>query len=534
MRSLWIAASLIIPAAAAPRPEPKITSVFPMGGQPAAEFELTVRGANLVGARAVVFAPGAGSGRVLEATDGQVRIAVRAANVGLHQFRIVAESGVTNEGAIRIDAAPLMREGETPGGVPFVIDGRLEQRGEVDSYWIEAKAGETVALEARSGFPGFDPALSIWAPGRSWFNAERLARIAFNDEPLHFPGLDHDARLVHRFEVAGKYCIRVGAFSGQGGADYVYRLRAAKDEGPAPKLHPIQQPEWTERQFTRTMTPDWSERIAKRGIAKPPGPVETYRAVPEGSTEIPTMGASGMIEGRLGRGGEAHVIRMKLDEPRDLVIEIETPEATMPRFNPVVRVMQSDGHEVATSVYTKRNNNGLYMMKMIQAKTVVTLRSVGEYTIQIRDITNDCWSPDFAYRVLVRARIAHIGTVGLVEDHVNLEPGQSKPLTVTVDREEGFKGFAAIGVEGLPPGVTAVAGLENPVERPPLPNAGRRERYYPIPQTATVMLLADPGAAPLDGPVFARVVVRPVVDGVVGEPVLVKQVPVMVVARKAS
>ena len=206
----------------------------------------------------------------------------------------------------------------------------------------------------------------------------------------------------------------------------------------------------------------------------------------------------------------------------------------MPRFNPVVRILQPDGHEVATNVYTKRNNNGLYMMKMIQAKTVVTLRSVGEYRVQIRDITSDCWAPGFAYRVLIRPRLAHVGVVQLVEDRVNLEPGQAKPLTVNIDREEGFNGFVAMSVEGLPAGVTAVTGLENPVEKPPLPNAGRRERYYPIPQTATLMLVAAPDAPAMAAPARARLIVRPVVAGRAGEPVLTKEIPVMVILRRPS
>src|SRR5262249_48760810 len=157
-------------------------------------------------------------------------------------------------------------------------------------------------------------------------------------------------------------------------------------------------------------------------------------------------------------------IRLKIDKPQDIALEIETPEATMPRFNPVVRLMQADGHEVVTNVYTKRNNNGLYMMKMIQAKATVTLRSTGEDLLEIRDITTDCWSPDFAYRVLVRSQIPHVGKVDIVEERVNIEPGQSKPLTIHVEREESFKGFVAIAVEGLPAGVMAVTGMENPIE----------------------------------------------------------------------
>jgi hypothetical protein len=291
----------------------------------------------------------------------------------------------------------------------------------------------------------------------------------------------------------------------------------------------VGKPQWPERWFTRRIGAEWLAALAERGNEKPLKPIEAYRAVVEESVNVPVIDETGLIEGRIGQADQAHEIRLKIAAPRDLVIEVETPEATLPRFNPVVRIMQPDGHEVVTNVYTKLNNNGLYMMKMIQAKTTVTLRSVGEYRIQIRDITSDCWSKDFAYRVLIRPQVPHIGHVELAEDRVNLEPGQSKSITVNVDREEGFKGFVAVSAEGLPPGVSAVTGLENPIERPPLPNAGRRDRYYPIPQTATLMLVAAPSAPPTPLPAAVKITVRAIVEGKIGKSVFEKAVPLMVI-----
>ena len=39
------------------------------------------------------------------------------------------------------------------------------------------------------------------------------------------------------------------------------------------------------------------------------------------------------------------------------------------------------GTRSTESVYTKLNNNSLYMMKMIEAKTTVSLKVPGEYTM---------------------------------------------------------------------------------------------------------------------------------------------------------
>ncbi len=69
------------------------------------------------------------------------------------------------------------------------------------------------------------------------------------------------------------------------------------------------------------------------------------------------------------------------------MLELETPQATRPRFNPVIRVTDSGGREIVSNVYTRVNNNCLQMMKMIEPKTSFSLNSPGEYAIQIRDIT---------------------------------------------------------------------------------------------------------------------------------------------------
>ncbi len=523
--------------------EPRITSAYPMGLQRGSDVEVTIRGAALGGARAIEFADTGLTGKVVGVSQDPankevdlVRVKVSAAEgagAADHKYRLITERGISNEGVLRVTADRTILESAALGEFPVVVNGVLKERGETDAYWIEAKAGETLTFEAKAGGT-LDPGLSLWVSSGSWFDTERLERVAVNDDPLYFPGLSTDARLVHRFEKAGRYCLKVAGFNGQTGPDAVYQLRIVRGETEKPSLHPKAKPKWTERMFTRRVGPEWATQVAARGSGKPGPAIETYRAVVEGSAEIPLIPGKGLVEGRLGKAAEAHVIKLKIDQPQDLAIEIETPEATMPRFNPVVRVMQPDGHEVVTNVYTKRNNNGLYMMKMIQAKTTVTLRSAGEYLVQIRDITTDCWAPDFAYRVLIRPAMAHVGQVEIVEDRMNLEPGQSKPLTVHLDREEGFKGFVAISVEGLPEGVVAVTGMENPIEKPPLPNGGRLERYVGIPQTSTVMVMASEGAKEMQVPAMARVIVRPVVDGKAGAPVLTKMVPVMVVGRRAS
>ena len=89
-------------------------------------------------------------------------------------------------------------------------------------------------------------------------------------------------------------------------------------------------------------------------------------------------------------------------------------------------------------------------------------------------------------------------------------------------------------MEGLPAGVTAVAALENPPEKPPLPNGGKRERYVPTEQRTSVMLVAAAEAPLSDMPAAVRVVVRVVSAGRLQDPIAVKEIPLMIVSRSKT
>jgi len=536
-----------------PAPEPRVSSVHPLTGQAGSSYAAIVRGNALKDAHALTFSTNNISARVLRAeaetateADAKakpellhVEVSIGAATqAGNHSFRVLSPEGVSNEISLRVVAEPVVQESKLTGALerfPAVVSGRIDRRGETDAYWIQATAGQTLTFEAYSGHASFDPALSLYEQSGSWFDPQRLNKIAFNDEPLFFPGLSTNARLAYTFEKPGRYSLKVQAFSGQGGPDFVYELRVTPGIADPPALHP-KQTGWEERQFTRRLASDWLQQLSRRGgIAVVQKRPETYRAVLEGSASAaPVMTAPGLVEGRLTSPAEAHVIKLKVDQPQSLVIEIETPEATMPRFNPVIRLMEPGGTEIATNVYTKLNNNGLYMMKMIQAKTAVPLRAAGEYTLQIRDIITDRAGQDFAYRVLVRPRIPHIGRIIVAEETVNLQPGVTKPLTVSIEREEDFAGHVALHASGLPAGVTAVTGVPNPVEKPPLPNGGKLERYTPKTQNAALLLVAAPDAPVTPAPVTIEITARPMVDGELGEPIVVKKIPVMVLTRRPS
>jgi len=470
---------------------------------------------------------------------------------GSYPFRVVTKQGISNAASMRVTSErTIMEIEESTGepehaprlsGFPLVVNGRIAKKGEVDYYSFEAQPGEELSFEVFSGFSPFDPSLTILEASGSWFDPHRLNRVAFSDEPLWYPDFSTDTRLVHRFEHGGRFLVRVEGFEGRGSPSDVYQLRVSTGRGAAASLRALPKPGWQERTFTRHITADWLERLRERGA--PAGPrqeLETFRAVQEPAPTppvmpmMPIMKIPGIVEGVISQPGEVQRIAFHVKGAQDLVLEVETPDATMPLFNPVVRVLDSAGREVATNVYAQLNNCGGYMMKMIEPKAIVAFHADGDYTVQIHDVTTDNADPSFAYRVLIRPQIPHIGKIGVEEERMNLTPGTARQVSVETEREENYSGLVAVSVEGLPPGVQAVTGSAPEEEKPPLMNGGRVERYFPKSQKSVLVMVVAPDAPLTPIPQMARVIVRAIVEGKVAQPLDTVLVPVMVVANSSD
>ncbi|MFN7925218.1 MAG: hypothetical protein U0Q16_34290 [Bryobacteraceae bacterium] len=510
------------------KPEPRVFTAYPMSGQVGAALETTIRGVSLNGAHSLWFESVDLEGRVITVESEPVeagatkpatpvdlvRAEIRSrpgTKPGSYPVRLVTAAGVTNPFDIVLGPEPVRIETNDLriDAFPAAINGRIAQKGEVDRYRFRVEAGEEMTLEVTSGHAAFDPSIAILEPSGSWFDSARLNRIAFNDEPLYFPGLSKNAILTFRFKHAGEYLAQVESFGGQGGPDYVYRLRASRGAAPAPSLRPDGKG-WDERSFVRALR-EWPRTLSSRG---------------NGSAEEKPIAVA---EGTIAKPAQVDETTFRIEKPAELALEVETPKASMPLFNPVVRILDSQGREVVTNVYTKRNNCGFYMMKMIQAKTTFSIRAEGEYRMEVRDITTDRADAGFAYRVILRPQIPHVGKVSLAEDRLNLARGAAKPLNVTIDREEEFAGLLAVTVEDLPPGVSVLPASEREVEAPPVMNGGRLERYIPKTQKTVLLVSAADGAPAMRTPQWAKVIVRPIRDGKIGDVVVTERVPVMVI-----
>ena len=594
LRSALLTVFMALPgisANAGPIPEPNLSSLFPLGGRPGAQVQVTLRGGHLASARAVWFDSPGFDAEILsfeakgeEKTEsgpspesGADRLALRISidpNVepGERRLRVVTPGGLSNSLPFRVHREPVQMESESahelPDGAqalkryPLAVHGRITRSGEVDDYSFHAAAGTTLRFQVVSS-PALDPAITLYERSGGWFDPKGTRRIAFNDEDVFYPGSSTEPALSHRFDKGGTYFVRVSSFMGTASPDHAYLLRVVPErdrEAPAgsakgPQPAPA---DWEERSWTRRLETDRMKTLWTRAVpslaSRPEGESDSETAdsasdaKPDPFAPVPVVSLSGrqsdgteparialptLLTGVIQRPGEIHRVRFSAQVGDRIVLEVETPGKTVPLFNPYLKLVDADGVEVLTNVHSILNSNS-EIQKQIHPKTTHAFPRAGEFTLEIRDITATYGDAEMRYRVMVRPQVPHMGKVHIENEVLNLEAGRAGRLSVITDQEEGFEGAIMLTMEGLPAGVETVTATETEPVTPPAINRGREERYVAQNKKATFVLVASPDAPETPRPVKVRVSARPVVEGLLGPATPVKELFVMVLPTREA
>lgn len=600
LRRGWIAAALLLllqpfpcPAQADPSGPPEILSLFPLGGRPGEEFQATLRGRRLEGARDLWFDSGGVRATVLglrneerpkpeEAprSDAGARpvqlLSLRfqvdpAAEPGPRRLRVITPRGLSAPLTFHVHAEPgylesrpshdLAAEAEPLPEWPLAVHGTIGQPAEVDYYAFSVAEGERLRFEVRS-LALSDLAITLYEPAGSWFSPRRARRLAFSDEPVAYPELSTEPVLRYRFGESGRYLVRVSGFLGEGGPDHPYLLRISRDseeekgEASGSTSSGLGRDFWQERSWTRELRTDRMEALRAR-TASPPKPTSDPEPAAEGRAgtgeppmpeaiplieldEAPDEASKAMVVplpsllvGTIEHPGDIDRVRFAAKVGDRIALEIETPRATVPVFNPYLKMVDAEGAEVLTNVHSILNAN-TEIEKQIRPKVIHSFPRAGEFTLEIRDITAAFGGPSMAYRLLIRPQVPHMGRVHLEEDHLNLVAGRATPLSLVTDQEEHYQGSIALSLAGLPPGVTAVAATRSEPDAPPAVNEGRKERYVSRSRKASLVLVAAADAPATPVPIPVKVMAQPVVEGRMGPMTPVKDLLLMVVAPAST
>ena len=581
---LWLGSA----AAAGDDAVPQLVSVFPIGGQQGTTYRTAIRGHSLDGAYALWFAFPAFEAKVLTLEEDpdqpepekrdeddceppviqRLEVDIRVpseADFGRHLFRVVTPQGVSNplelyihgEDALHEQAGSheLPSQAQPLAGYPAAIHGRIHEVGEVDYYSFTARKGQELLFEAFSS-AAMDPAVTLYEPTGSWFDPDRAIRLAFHDEPVSYPGRTTEPSLTYQFQKDGDFLVRVNGFWGHGSPDHSYVLRIVRptsNGGRQQNGRSHGNPEWNERTWTRKLHPDRMETLWSRAVpelaprsedsdeseSSNHGAVAAILEIPvvdadaeptKAPVEIPVPA---LVVGTVEHPGDIDRVRFSIKEGDRLVLEVQTPEKTLPLMNPYLRVVDAEGVEAFTNIYSHINANGV-VAKQIHPKTTYAFPRDGEFTLEIRDITANYGDREMRYRVLVRPQVPHMGAVHVEKDYLNLVAGEAKKLSVTTDQEEGYNGYVVLSIEGLPEGVRVVPATEVEPDSPPAFNVGKIERFTTKSKKATFVFLSEPDAPATRMPVKAHVYAQPVMQGKLGARMAVKELLIMVVRRHDS
>ena len=484
------------------------------------------------------------------------------ARIGPHALWLVAARGVSNAVPFWVQGDPVVVEGQEPNGtpeqaqalrLPVVVSGKISQAGELDYYGFEAAAGQEVVFELVSEM-GIDSQLALYEKTGSWFDPNRITQLAFTFDD---DNTSTKPQLRYQFGKRGRFLLGVGSFSAKGCADCSYQIRIAPrdywafSEGKR-GFNQVVRSDWRERDFNRKIGLErlqvlWSRTVrvetgetgtASGGSSSQAGSDEVSLAEPSvDSSSFPLVPSlvrdeepnqtidqalkfsiPALIEGTIERPEDVDSFKFTVKTGEKVVLELQTPQAIPPHFNPRVGISDADGNEFLTNIYKRLGRQFQFYLKTVEPKTVYTFELGGEYYLQIRDITSKYGDPDFMYRLLIRRQIPHVGGIELKEERVNLVPGEARKLTLITEQEEGYTGEIALRVEKLPPGVEAFPGTEVEPDRGLNPDVGEIERFMPKTQKATIVLIARADAPLTTQPHFVRIVGRPIIEGTPGSP----------------
>ncbi len=210
--------------AAAPKPEP--ASLEPRGLQRGTTARIVLTGKNLAGATAVKLSHPKLEGRLEDgARADTAAVSVAAAPdlpPGTYEIWLAGEGGEGPRLKLHVDDLPQVSEAEpndatdrSPAApLPASFWGRVSKPGDLDHFAFEARAGQTIVLDAAARRMGSkaDLALALFDPSGRMV----ASNSDFGDEA--------DPLLAYRVPADGRYVARVADLQLGGSNDHFYRL----------------------------------------------------------------------------------------------------------------------------------------------------------------------------------------------------------------------------------------------------------------------------------------------------------------------
>jgi hypothetical protein len=385
------------------------------------------------------------------------------------------------------------KKSQTLAAASVVVNGRLQQLGDVDCFSLQLQKGQTLvaALEAnRTLASPMDGILQVLSP--NGFVLEQN-----NDER------SLDPQIVFTAPTDGAYLVRLFAFPAvpnatiryAGAEDFVYRLTLTTG-GFVDHAFPlaversrpgqVELRGWNVPEDAKKMTVTSGEasdvvlahsQTAGTGRVRLEPHLCTVEVEPNDRQRPQAIQLPVTISGRIDQAGDVDVYRFEAKKGQKLVFQVESRSLGAP-LDAVLRLTDATG-----KLLTQVDDPGSRRSAERDPELTYTVTEDGAYHIEVRDLHGD-GGVRFAYRL--RAVLPEPGfDLTVAADRFVLTSGKPLDIPVTVVRQNGFAGEVEVRIVGLPDGVTAA-----PVQS---------EASGPMAKTVTLKLTG--GEMPFSGPV---------------------------------
>lgn len=439
-------------------PLPRLLTLMPMGGQAGRSVEVTITGDHMEDVTDLTFStpkiqatPVAGA-----ANKFQVSIAPDA-EAGVYDARVMSRLGVSSARAFCVGSLPEVTrtqanntlETAMPLPVGTVCNATMTQRA-VDFYSFQGVKDQPVAIDCAAA--GIDsrltPVLILADAKGADLKVNRTGGMIDFTPPAD-----------------GTYIIKVSDLTYQGGARHFYRLALQKGPAqPQPTTQMVSAMSWpphglAAQAATQEAEPNHQEaqKITLpcdiSGAFFPAADVDTYEfTAKKGETWWVEVASE-----RLGLNTDPFVLVQQVKDGKF------TDVAELYDIAPPMKVT-SNGYSYDGPPYDAGSPDVLGKFEV---------KEDGTYRLQVRDLFGGTRSdPRNIYRLIVRqaapdfslaAWAVHMtlrnGDRAALSKPMALRQGDARAFEVVVQRRDGFDGEIEIGMENLPPGVSA-AGLK--------------------------------------------------------------------------
>lgn len=435
-----------------------------------------------------------------ETNSGKFTVEVATnAPVGPHLVRVFNDQGSSGPRFLIVTAEPQLPEMEpnddykkpqVTESLPASVNGRLEKSGDVDSYAVELKAGQTLvaSVEAFTLASPVDAVLRVVDA--------RGVQVAFNHD-----GSTLDPFLTYTATAAGRFVVQVFGFAYPAESDVkftgnskcVYRLLLSR----GPYLQHVLPLGVQRGVSTHLPVSGWNlsstTRVPIDASQLPTNAVQALLRIPgyDNSLVLPVGDGPELIEHE---PNDAGTNANRLDVPSAVTGRIETP-ADEDRFSfaagkdeKLLIEVQSAALGFPLDAWLKvENSKGKELAKNDDGagrdpKLEWTAPEDGTFVAALGNVLQR-GGVEYLYRLSIQRAVPSV-KVSLADASVVIAPGKTNELKATVKRLHGFKAKLTVSSKDLPEGV-----MLEPVE---VPEKGG---------DVTLKWMASSDARPFNGPI---------------------------------